>query len=115
MNAVKKLLHIAVGAAVANVVANLYRRWHADRDFDGLIEPDITPGPWYAYYMGDFMIAHDTDLVTSAIVELRDGEHIWATQTPEWDRDWFAEHMGWEFPAKWIPFVDLESQDLDER
>lgn len=109
----KNLIHAIIGAVVAFIAVNVAQRWRAIQTFDGHLSPaEIAPGPWYAYYMGDYMVAFDTDEIHSAIVELKDGTYMWATQTPEWDRDWFEEHLGWEFPEKWVPYTDLAAHNL---
>lgn len=81
-------------------------------DFDGLEDFQPAPGPWFKRYMNDWMEAFDIDdpgQVTSgiAIGDLTN-EYIWATATPEWDRDWF-QNCGWNFPARWVHFEVLLS------
>lgn len=103
----KRIGHIILGFAFVAAVTNFVRRWLMG---DELEEIDLTPGPWFAYYMGDFMLAHGTTDITSAIVEGRDG-YVWATNTPEWDQYWFEEH-GWEFPSRWVTYDSLDGFPL---
>lgn len=109
----KNLIHTLIGAIATFVAVNVAKRYrHLLRDVGVLQPAQLAPGPWYAYYMGDFMVAFETDNVTSAIVNMADGGYLWATATPEWDRDWFEEEMGWEFPERWVPYTDLAARDI---
>lgn len=106
--------------AVATMALAAGLRWLTDHEwFKGielvgiiLTQPDLTPGAWYCYYLGDYMTEHPgVTQVRSPPVELRNGSFIWATETPEWDRGWF-EKRGWEFPAQWIPYSQLEGMTI---
>lgn len=95
---------LAIGSAAA--YAKKYFR-------GGLVEADLTPGAWYCYYLGDHLTDYpDQTVVRSAIVQLPEGDWLWATDTPEWDRTWFAEY-GWEFPSKWVPYAALADMNLE--
>lgn len=78
-----------------------------------LPEFPIAPGPWFIQYGNDWAAAHGIpqweagERVTSAIIS-GSGGFIWATQTPEWDREWFGKR-NFEFPTRWIPFSALET------
>lgn len=102
---------LTVAAAILAIAAHV----KAKRDDENwleipLMEFDLHPGPWFQCYLIDWMVAHnvtDPDKATSGIAKgAESGDYIWATATPEWDRDWFNSH-GWEFPAKWVPFYYL--------
>ncbi|MBN7458613.1 hypothetical protein I3U64_00435 [Mycobacteroides abscessus subsp. abscessus] len=86
------------------------------QNFSGeLKEPDLTPGAWLCYYMGDYLFAHPEEkTVRSAVIELSNGEFIWATETPEWDRDWF-EDLGFNFPSRWTLYSSLAGTDVQMR
>lgn len=77
---------------------------------DKLREFELLPGDWFKVYLSDWMEAHDIDdqsLATSGIARGDEtNDYIWATATPEWDRDWFNSH-GWTFPRKWVPYYFL--------
>ena len=110
-----KLVYSALGFLAATVLGHFVQRWLADHDFNGLTTPDLRPGPWYCYYMGDYLAAHpEVTAVKSAVVELEDGVFVWATDTPEWDRGWFASR-GWEFPDMWIPYDELQNLDWEQK
>ncbi|MBV6360476.1 MULTISPECIES: hypothetical protein [Mycobacteroides] len=97
-----RILEWLLGASLVNGARNLRNRWAT-----GLTQPDIRPGAWFCYYLGDFLTAHpEVKSVGSMIVEMSNGEFIWATSTPEWDRDWFESH-GWEFPDRWTLYDEL--------
>ncbi|OQW34549.1 MAG: hypothetical protein A4E20_11045 [Nitrospira sp. SG-bin2] len=72
----------------------------------------LAPGPWFKEYAGDYARQFNIPLnevyekMTSAVIEGTNG-FIWATETPEWDRDWFEE-CGYAFPKRWVPFSILK-------
>ncbi|MBB5167156.1 hypothetical protein [Mycobacterium sp. AZCC_0083] len=114
MSRIANIFHTIIGAIAVFVAVNVAKRFAAARDYTNhLVKAKVAPGPWFAYYTGDFMIAHETDTVTSCLVELRDGTFLWATETPEWDREWFGEHLGWEFPERWVPYSALADYGLE--
>lgn len=93
--------------------------WSMTRQVDQIeIKPlhdfDLAPGPWFQAYLFDWMKAHgtlDPNDATSGIAKgAASGDFIWATATPEWDRDWFHAH-GWRFPPKWVPFQYLATSE----
>lgn len=76
---------------------------------DELVEFELKPGPWYYRYLADYLDAHEGEqYVHSAVVTLPDGKVVWATNTPEYDQEWF-ENYGYEFPAQWIVFDSLKN------
>lgn len=83
---------------------------------DELREFELLPGAWFKVYLSDWMEAHDIDdhsLATSGIARGDEtNDYIWATETPEWDRDWFNSH-GWTFPRKWVPYHFLHIAAVD--
>jgi hypothetical protein len=103
---------IVVGGVVLGLW-NWLRRNKFETPLD-VLEWKIKPGPWFEYYVRDWMEYHkiyDRDSVTSGIVYgAVSGDYIWATNTPEWDRDWFNMH-GVEYPRKWVLFEVVESFD----
>ncbi|WP_131822701.1 hypothetical protein [Mycobacteroides chelonae] len=81
--------------------------------FGELQEPDLTPGAWFCYYLGDYLVAHPNEkTVKSSVVELSTGEFVWATETPEWDRDWF-EARGFNFPERWTLYSSLAGLNVE--
>lgn len=98
---------VITGFALA-MARDIYRHFKADPDLDGLVPPIIEPGPWFSYYAEDWA-ALQGEPITSAIIAV-DGRFVWATDTPEWDREWFAVEMGWEFPDEWVPYSSLPGQ-----
>jgi hypothetical protein len=105
-----KLLAVAVGAATVFIAHSWARR---QMEPVTLTQPDLTPGAWYCYYLGDYLTDFPDEQYTKACpVQWTDGEFVWATDTPEWDRDWFNAH-GWEFPARWIPYEQLKSMPVE--
>jgi hypothetical protein len=108
---VNKIISTAV-AGIA-VVGTLYMRHQfAKNDQRELTPPDVRPGAWFCYYLGDFMTAHPGQTVVySSPLELANGSFAWATNTPEWDRAWFAKH-GHSFPAQWVRYDELSGQDV---
>lgn len=117
-----KIVNTIIGAGFAFVAANFAKRWLPGDWFQGieldginLSPPDLRPGPWYCYYLGDYLTAHPTEnVVHSSPLELTTGVFIWATSTPEWDREWF-EKRGFEFPAQWIPYSEIEGLAIPMR
>lgn len=81
--------------------------------FGVLKEPDLTPGAWLCYYLGDYLVAHPGEkTVKSSVIELASGEFVWATETPEWDRDWF-EARGFNFPERWTLYSSLAGLNVE--
>lgn len=108
MNLIKYIGHFILGIVAATGFQTFWKRWHSiESGGDDLVPANVEPGPWFGYYQGDWMAAFGHHDVTSAIVRMPDGSYIWATDTPEWDRDWFADTLGWDFPEKWFPYTDF--------
>jgi len=109
MALVKKL--IVGGVAVG--LWNWLRRNRIQSPLD-VLGWELKPGAWFEYYVHDWMAHHkvyDRDSITSGIVHGEvTGDYIWATSTPEWDRDWFNMH-GVEYPRKWVPFQFVLDMD----
>lgn len=105
----KKIVYAVIVAAFLALAAKVARRSVQGE----LVQPNITPGAWYCYYLGDYLTEHPKEsTVQASVVELQDGSFAWATSTPVWDRDWFAQH-GWEFPDKWLHYADLAHTDVE--
>lgn len=69
---------------------------------------ELKPGAWYYHYLGDYLTDHPgEEYVHSAVVQLPGGKVVWATNTPEWDQEWFEDY-GYEFPDQWIVFDSLK-------
>jgi hypothetical protein len=106
-----------LAAAVASglVVASLVRQ-QRQFSFGEVSEFWLHPGPWFEDYLTTWMIEHGVDDpldATSGIaIGSESGDYIWATATPDWDRDWFKSR-GWSFPRKWVPFHYLHSAEGD--
>lgn len=88
--------------------------WRRLKALFGVYEPfDLTPSGWWLDYAKAWGAAHDVPVevlaakITSAIVEGTNGI-IWATETPEWDRDWFNSR-GYDFPTRWVPHSSLKN------
>jgi hypothetical protein len=120
---VNKLISLAVGGI--SIAATIYMRrqflkfgdWFDGIDLsdDDLQQPDLRPGPWYCYYLGDYLTAHPNEtVVRSSPLELHDGSFAWATDSPEWDRGWF-EKRGFAFPAQWVPYSQLDGLSIEMR
>lgn len=104
---------IVVGLAAAILAVGAAAAYAKDFLTGGLVEADLAPGAWYCYYLGDHMSAFPEQLtVKSAVVQLPDNTWLWATDSPEWDRDWFARY-GWEFPTQWVPFEALKDMNVE--
>lgn len=115
----KKIIAVgATGFALAVGILNTFlnnQEWFRTIDLGeiNLVQPDLKPGPWFCYYLGDYLTAHPgEEVVRSHPVQIRTGSFIWATATPEWDRGWF-EKRGFEFPAKWMPYGELRGLSMD--
>ena len=107
------MLRSIVSIVAGWMAMNCIRRWREDPQ-EELKDVALVPGSWYEVYLNDWMEffdIDDRDLVTSGIVTGQEsGDYIWATETPEWDRDWFNDH-GRRFPRKWVHFSALENVD----
>lgn len=97
-------------AAIMVIRAMTPRRVEHDEPEEPLRDFPLEPGAWFRFYLSDWMTDHevtDPDNVTSGIAVGADtGEYIWATATPEWDAEWFADR-GYRFPQRWVPFYFL--------
>lgn len=103
MKLLKKLL-------VAGVVVALFD-WMKRKDQASLYDFRLEPGPWFKFYLHDWMEAHGVknsdDAMSGIVTGEKTGEYIWVTQTPEWDRKWFND-KGFRFPRKWVPFTMMQ-------
>lgn len=104
---------IALAFSAALIIRSLTRQVE-QIEIDSLHDFDLAPGPWFQAYLYDWMKAHGTldptDATSGIARGAESGDFIWATATPEWDRDWFHSH-GWHFPAKWVPFYYLATSE----
>lgn len=100
MSLFRKLLY-------AGVVVGLFNWFNRKKPPKELWDFDLQPGPWFKYYLSDWMEDHgvtETENAKSGIVTgAETGDYIWVTDTPEWDREWFND-KGFRFPRKWVPF-----------
>lgn len=112
---------IALGVAGIVLAAGTLKSWLNNQEWFRqidlgditLTQPDLKPGAWFCYYLGDYMTQHPGEnVVSSSPVELRDGTFMWATNTPEWDRGWFGLR-GHEFPNRWMPYNDLAGLPME--
>lgn len=70
----------------------------------------LKPGPWYFNYAADYSANFGIpvhQVINHSAVVGATGGYAWATETPEWDRDWF-NRRGYDFPARWLPYEILD-------
>ncbi|ATN94017.1 hypothetical protein J4U01_gp054 [Mycobacterium phage Kumao] len=98
-----KPLHVATAAAGAILTALCAALLAKDN------RPEPEPGPWVRDYMADWVANHGLTIPVPAgwVKGKESGKWLWATNTPEWDRDWF-DKRGWRFPRKWVVYNDLK-------